>query len=138
MQLISGNNCVHALGYHIVWCPKYRRCVLKDDVAIELKNIIAQACSEYGWILHAIEVMPDHVHLFIQADHQTSPVEISKTLKSISAVYIFTRFPALKGRRFWGSGLWSKGTYYASVGSASEEAVKKYIETQTSRPFRDS
>ena len=133
MQKISENNCVHSLGYHIVWCPKYRHTVLKDDIAVETKHIIAETCGEYGWLLHAIEVMPDHVHIFVQADHQTAPVEIAKTLKSISAVYIFTKFPNLKGRKFWGSGLWSRGTFYGSVGETSEEVVKKYIETQHER-----
>ena len=87
----------------------------------------------YGWNLHAIEIMPDHIHIFVQADHTTAPVEIAKTMKSISAVYIFTKFPDLKKRRFWGSGLWSKGTFYASVGGVSEAAVKRYIETQKDR-----
>jgi hypothetical protein len=59
--------------------------------------------------------MPDHVHIFVQADHTTAPVEIAKTLQSISAVHIFNKFPTLKGRKFWSSGLWSRGTYDASV-----------------------
>lgn len=138
MQKISENNCVHSIGYHIIWCPKYRHCVLTDDIAIETKHIIAQTCAEYGWILHAIEIMPDHVHLFIQTDHQVAPINVVQTLKSISAVYIFTKFPKLKSRKFWGSGLWSRGTYYGSVGSVSEDAVKHYIETQYNRPHRNS
>lgn len=77
--------------------------------------------------------MPDYVHVFVQADHMTAPVEIAKTMKSISAVYIFTKFPDLKRRKFWVSALWSKGTFYSSVGSVSEDAVKYYIETQKDR-----
>lgn len=100
---------------------------------IELKQIIGETCKTYGWILHSIEVMPDHVHLFVQADHTTAPVEIVKTVKSISAVKLFTQFPDLKKRKFWGSGLWSDGAYYATVGSVSEEAVRRYIETQKQR-----
>jgi REP element-mobilizing transposase RayT len=67
------------------------------------------------------------VHNFVQADHQTAPIEIAKTLKSISAVYIFTKFPKLKGRKFWGSGLWSRGTFYGSVGETNEESVKNTL-----------
>lgn len=77
--------------------------------------------------------MPDHVHIFVQADHLTAPVEIAKTLKSISAVRIFYAFPKLKSRKFWGSGLWSRGTYFASVGHISEDAIRRYIETQKVR-----
>jgi putative transposase len=79
--------------------------------------------------------MNDHCHIFVQADHTTAPVEIAKTLKSISAVHLFNNFPKLKQRKFWGSGLWSKGTYSASVGHISEEAVKRYPSSVTLRYF---
>ena len=138
MQKISENNCLHSLGYHIIWCPKFRHCVLKDEVALELRHIISQVCVEREWIIHALEIMPDHIHLFVQANHLTAPVEISKTIKSISAVHIFASFPTLKGRKFWGSGLWSKGTFYSTVGSVSEDAIRLYIETQYDRKYRNS
>ena len=133
MQVLSSSHAKHCLGYHIVFCPKYRHQVLKDAIEVELKRILAETCSHYGWELHELEIMPDHVHLFVQADHTVAPVEIAKTLKSISAVHIFNKFPKLKGRKFWGSGLWSRGTYYASVGHISEDAVRKYIQTQKER-----
>ncbi len=89
-----------------------------------------------------MEVMPDHVHLFVQAAHTTVPVEIAKTLTSISAVAIFTRsavaiftrFSTLKGRRFWGSGLWSESIYDGSVGHISAATVRAYIESQKRQP----
>ncbi len=92
-----------------------------DAIEIELKKILAETCEEYGWKLETMETMPDHM---------TAPVEITKTLKSISAVYLFTTFPKLKAKKFWGSGLWSRSSYYGAVGHVSEEKVKKYIEDQ--------
>lgn len=133
METLHSAHATHSLGYHIIWCPKYRHQVLKNAVEIELKRILAETCKHYGWTLHELEIMPDHVHLFVQCDHTTAPVEIAKTLKSISAVHIFNKFPKLKGRKFWGSGLWSRGTYYASVGHISEDAVRQYIQTQKDR-----
>ncbi|MBC6433708.1 IS200/IS605 family transposase [Nostoc sp. HG1] len=121
------------MGYHIIFCPKYRHQILEGAVEVELKRILGETCKTYGWILHALEIMPDHVHVFVQADHTTAPVEIAKTMKSISAVHIFNTFKDLKKRRFWGSGMWSDGTFYSSVGGVSEEAVKRYIETQKQR-----
>lgn len=133
MQTKSSDHAKFSLGYHIVWCPKYRHSVLTGAVEVELKQILAQTCAHYGWGLESLEVMPDHVHIFVQADHMTAPVTIASTLKSISAVHIFARFPNLKRRKFWGSGLWSRGTYYASVGHISEDTVRRYIEDQKGR-----
>lgn len=133
MKTLHSSHATHSLGYHIIWCPKYRHQVLKDAIEVELKRILSETCTHYGWELHELEIMPDHVHIFVQADHTVAPVEIAKTLKSISAVHIFNKFPKLKGRKFWGSGLWSRGTYYASVGHISEDAVRKYIQTQKER-----
>ena len=112
----SNNNSVSALQYHIVWCTKYRHPILTGAVEVETKTILAQTCAEYGWTLKAIEVMPDHVHLFLEASPDEAPSTIARTLKSISAVHIFTAFPNLKERKFWGSGLWSRGCCYGSVG----------------------
>ena len=133
MKIYKDSDSVHEIAYHIVFCTKYRNKVIVDAVEIELKKILAETCEEYDWKLEKLETMPDHVHMFIRADHMTAPVEISKTLKSISAVYIFTTFPKLKAKKFWGSGLWSRSTYYGAVGHVSEETIKRYIEDQKSQ-----
>lgn len=130
---MSTNHAKFFLGYHIIWCSKYRHQILKDAIEIELKKILAETCAHYEWKLETLEIMPDHVHIFVQTTPQTAPIEIAKTLKSISAVHLFNRFPMLKSRKFWGSGLWSRGTYYATVGHITEDLVRKYIETQKSR-----
>ena len=99
---MSRNHAVFSLGYHIICCPKYRLAVLEDAVAVELKRIIAETCCVYGWELQEIEVMPDHVHIFVQADHTTAPVQIAQTLKSISTVRIFHAFPKAEGAQVLG------------------------------------
>jgi Transposase and inactivated derivatives len=130
VELKSNNHSKHAIGYHIIFCPKYRHKVLIGAIEIETKRIIAEVCADNEWILHSIEVMPDHVHLFVQTDPYIAPFEMVKRIKSISAVYLFTKFPDLKKQKFWGSGLWSPSTYYNSVGHISEDMVKRYIEDQ--------
>ena len=79
----SNNNSVSSLQYHIVWCTKYRHPILTGAVEVEAKTIPAQVCAEYGWTLKAIEVMPDHVHLFLEASPDEAPSTIARTLKSI-------------------------------------------------------
>ena len=61
-------NATFSLKYHIVWCPKYRRPVLVDAVAGRLKDLLAAKADELGMTIHALEVLPDHVHLFVESD----------------------------------------------------------------------
>lgn len=133
MEEKHSQHAVSKIGYHIIWCPKFRHPILVDEVETELKHILGETCLAYGWVLHELEIMPDHVHCFIQTDHLTSPGEVAKTLKSISAVKLFTLFPSLKQQKFWGTGLWSSSTYYGSVGEISESVVRKYIQNQKTK-----
>ncbi|EAW36210.1 IS200/IS605 family transposase [Lyngbya sp. PCC 8106] len=133
MKILSSSHAQHCLGYHIIVVPNTVLPVLEGAVEVELKRIIGEICKTYRWKLHARSIMPDHVHVFVQADHTTAPVEIAKTIKSISAVHIFSTFKELKKRRFWGSGMGRDGTFYSSVGGVSEKAIKQYIETQKQR-----
>lgn len=133
MQIEHSSHSVYELGYHIVWATKFRKPVLVDAVAIIARRIIAESCVAYGWKLKEIEIMPDHVHLFVRADPHTSPGEIAKTLKSLSAVRVFYEFPKIKKQKFWGSGLWSSSTYFGSVGHISEDVIRRYIQDQKTR-----
>lgn len=132
MRTKSCNHQRFSIGLHLIWCTKYRREVFGDVERIELKRILAETCAEYGWDLSAVEIMPEHVHLFVEVTPKDRPVDVVRTLKSCSAIHMFATFPDMKRRRFWGRSLWSRGTYYASVGHISEEAVRKYIEDQRS------
>lgn len=134
MQEITHNSSTHKLGYHIVFCTKYRHPVLIDAVEVECKTIFAEICKSNNWLLHGIEIMPDHVHLFVQLDLETAPNHAVRLFKGISAVHLFKAFPKLKERKFWGSGMWSRGAYYTTVGSISQDSIKRYIKMQKEKP----
>ena len=106
--------------------------MLSEGAEVVVKHTIAQACVTYEWRVKALEVMDDHVHLFVQIPHTEAPVAVARTLKSLTALAVFTQFPEIKKQRFWGSGLWSAGTFYSTVGQISQDTVLKYIESQKS------
>ena len=118
------------INCHLVWCPKYRHQVLTGRVELYLKKLILNICDHYKYEVLTIEVMPDHIHLFVSVKPYVSPTEVVKTIKSITAVWIFKKFSILKKRKFWGSGLWSKGYYVGTAGTVSAETIQKYIENQ--------
>ena len=124
---------VSRIGAHVVWCTKYRKPILLDGIDITVKHTVAQVCADNGWACRSIEVMPEYIHLFLQYHPTDCLTDIVRTLKSTSAIAVFTAYPKLKGQKFWGSGLWSRGCFYASVGNASQETIAKYIENQKTR-----
>ena len=125
---------VYNLNYHIVLVVRYRHEVLVDGVEEFLKQQIPDICTRYGWEQLALEVMPDHVHLFVSAPPVTAPNTIARTIKSITAIAIFKAYPALKQRRFWGGSFWSDGCYYGSAGTVSAATIANYIRNQKSKP----
>ena len=121
---------VYNLNYHIIFVTKYRHKVIADKVEEYAKSILEELCILYGWELISMEIMPDHIHIFVSAEPKIAPLAIASTLKSILTVDIFKRFPKLKKKYFWGSGLFSRGCYYGSAGTVSVASIKKYIEEQ--------
>ena len=124
------NNCQFLIQYHIIWCPKFRYNVLEEDIAIDLKDILSKVSKNYNYEIKALEVMPDHVHLFISTKPTVAPTDVVRTFKSISAIELFKLHPKLKSFYSRAGSLWSKGYFASTVGNVSEGTVKKYIEDQ--------
>lgn len=130
MKLKKTKHSVYNLNYHIVLVTKYRHKVLKTIVEDYVKKRIPEICKQYQWDLMEFEVMPDHIHLFVSAPPKIAPLTIASTLKSILTVDVFKEFDCLKGFKFWGSGLFSRGCYYGSAGTVSAATIEKYIREQ--------
>jgi len=118
---------VFSLKYHLVWCPKYRRPVLVKPVDGRLKELLQQKAGELDITIHTLQVMPDHVHLFLESDPTLCVAEIVNRLKGFTSHQLREEFPFLRSRL---PTLWSRSYYAGSVGSVSEAVVRKYIENQ--------
>ncbi len=118
---------VFALKYHIVWCPKYRRPVLTAEVENRLRQLLAEKAAELDMTIHALEVMPDHVHLFVEADPTLSVAEIVNRFKGYTSRVLRQEFTMLRSRL---PTLWSRSYYCGTVGAVSEATVKRYIANQ--------
>ena len=126
-RYVKNAGAVFRLKYHVVWCPKYRRSVLVKPVDARLKALLRQKAAALGLTIHVVEVMPDHVHLFVEGDPTICVAEIVNGLKGFTSHALREEFPFLKSRL---PTLWSRSYYAGSVGSVSEAVVQKYIEGQ--------
>lgn len=118
---------VFNLKLHIVWCPKYRRKVLVDAIEKRFKKLLYEKSAELGLTIHALEVMPDHVHLFIEHDPTRCVAEIVNRLKGYTSRILRQEFASLRSRL---PTLWSRSYFASSVGAVSEAAIRKYIDEQ--------
>lgn len=118
---------IFSLKYHVVWCPKYRRPVLVNAVAKRLRVLLSEKAGELEMTIHALEVMPDHVHLSLESDPTLCVAEIVNRLKGSTSHALRQEFPHLRSRL---PTLWSRSYYAGTVGHVSERTVRAYIETQ--------
>lgn len=126
-EIRSNNNVVYRCTYHVVWCPKYRRPVIKGDIDTRLKQIIREVCAERGSRIVELETMPDHVHLLVECDPQYGIHRLVKQIKGRSSRLLRQEFPSLKSRL---PTLWTNSYFVVTVGGATLEEVKKYVENQ--------
>lgn len=119
-------NSVSSINYHFVFVPKRRKAVLVGDIATRMQSIIFDLVTEHGWRLIALEVMPDHVHMFINAPTHESAAEIARWVKGRASKYLRDEFPSLKKL----PSLWSPSYFVATTGQVSTDTIRKYIENQ--------
>ena len=121
----STETTVYCCRYHIIFCPKYRRKVLREPIAERFKQIVLSMQEEQNFYVMEMEVMPDHVHMLLDVD----PTRI----KGKTAHILNNEFPELTRKL---PTLWTRSKFIATVGSVSLEVVKKYIEDQKSNEQR--
>jgi putative transposase len=122
---------VHNIGFHLVWCSKYRRPVLEGRIADRLRSLIKAKCDEREWTVESMEVMPDHVQLIVRTGPNASPALVAHQCKGFTSRALRTEFPHLRSRL---PTLWSKSYFVASIGRVSEATIRRYIAEQSTRP----
>lgn len=126
----SNNNISYSCKYHIVWCPKYRRKILKGDLEIRLKQIVKEVCDEFKSELIEVECDGDHIHLLLEVDPQFGVHKLIKKIKGRSSNILRKEFPFLKRTL---PTLWTNSYFVSTVGGAPLEIVKQYVANQKTK-----
>jgi len=120
----TNNHVKFLVNYHFVWIPKRRRKVLVGDVATRMRQICLELAIEKKWDILALEVAPDHVHLFVSVKPTDAPHLIVKAFKGRSSHHLRQEFPHLLKL----PSLWTSSYFVSTAGNVSSEAIQKYIE----------
>ncbi len=126
-KYVRKKGIVYKNQFHVIFCPKYRRKVLIDGVDVRLKEILFEEAGKLSVEIKSLEVMPDHVHIFLECDPRLPLHKVIKQLKGVSSRKLREEFPWLKSRI---PSLWTRSYFSCTVGHISESTIMRYIEEQ--------
>jgi putative transposase len=133
MKARRGAHTVYRLAYHFVWIPRYQRSILTGSLAARLEELICEICEEREWVIEALTIQPDHVHLFVSCPPRDAPATVMNVIKSITARELFAAYRTQLRRTHWGGKLWADGYYVGSAGDhVTADLIKRYIQEQDS------
>jgi putative transposase len=132
VEVNRSRGCVYKLQYPVVWCVKYRRKVLVQEVEQSLKCLLYQIAKEYPFEIVEMECYKDHVHLLIECKPQDYIPKVLQALKGTSARRLFIKHPELK-KKLWKGTLWNPSYFIATVSDATTQQIRTYIHTQKIR-----
>lgn len=126
----TSHTTIFNISYHIIWCPKYRRQVLTGEVADRLMVLLNEKAEQLEIQIEQMEILPDHVQLFIKASPVDSPHHIVQQLKGYTSRIMRKEFAKLKSRL---PTLWTRSYYCETIGHISEQTIKQYIQDQMNK-----
>ncbi len=126
-EYVRKKGIVYKNQFHVIFCPKYRRKVLINGVDVRLKEILFEEAGKLSVEIKSLEVIPDHVHIFLECDPRLPLHKVIKQLKGVSSRKLREEFPWLKSRI---PSLWTRSYFSCTVGHISESTIMRYIEEQ--------
>jgi putative transposase len=121
--------CVYLCNYHLIWCPKRRRKILCGPLQDRLETLLIETAAELGVDLLAVEVMPDHLHLFVSADPHWAPNQLVARFKGRTSRLLRQEFPFLLKM----PSLWTRSYFCSTAGNVSSDTIRRYIQAQRTR-----
>jgi len=128
MRFRSTRHAKYWCAYHFLWIPKYKD-ILIGEITEYTKGTINEIINELDCENLAVNVMSDHVHVFVLCPPRLAPTYVVKYLKGKSARKILQKFQELKLKVKNGK-LWSRDYFVATEGNVTADIVKKYVEEQ--------
>ena len=130
MGLCRASHCAYKIRYHMVFCVKYRKWLLRGELESFLVEVLRSIGERYWFVFDAVGCDGNHLHVFVGAAPRYAPSRVVQIIKSITAKQLFKQSPNLR-ETLWGAEFWSDGGYIGTVGDGvTEDIIKQYVELQ--------
>jgi putative transposase len=114
------------LKYHFVWVTKYRRQVLTGVVGTRVRDLVREVCRTNDIEILQGSVSADHVHVLLSCPPTISPSQVMQYIKGKSSRKLMAEFKHIQ-KQYWGRHLWARGSFVATSGNVTDEAIADYI-----------
>jgi putative transposase len=112
-----------------VWITKYRKPVMRGDIAVRVRDLIREISRSMDVEILKGHVARDHVHLFVSIPPQVSVSNYVKAVKGKSSRKLLSEYRRLS-KAFWGRHMWARGYFGATTGNVTDEVIAEYIRLQ--------
>ncbi len=129
----KSSHTVYDIKYHIVWITKYRKPVLRGEIAQRLRELVREICKSKDVEIIRGHVSSNHVHIFVSCPPHYSVSQLVQSIKGKTSRKLMMDYKSLS-RTFWGRHIWARGYFVASSGNITDEVIMKYIEEQSLEP----
>jgi putative transposase len=126
----TNSHCKHLIALHLILVVNYRKQLLIGDLGQFIKDFTLEISEVSDFSVEEIEIDKDHIHILMRISPKYSISQHVRNIKQMTTSRIWRAFPALK-KQFWLEKIfWSDGYFVCSVGNASSETIRKYIQEQ--------
>ena len=130
-------HAVYECHYHFVFITKYRKPVLKGEIALAMRDVTRQVCHALDIEILAGHVRPDHVHLLLSVPPHLAPSRVMQAIKGKTSHQLLQDWRRLRAE-FWGRHLWARGYFVCTSGNVTDDVIAEYIQLQGAEPQDDA
>jgi putative transposase len=111
---------------HLIWTTKYREPVIDDELAGVIKAKIYATSNDLNAVLHALGIMPDHIHMAVSIPPRIAISDYIWAIKGKSSHHVNHSDDV----RYPGQFAWQREYGLISFGKRSLPTVIAYVNNQ--------
>ena len=120
-------HCLCMLDYHMVFVTEHRKALFDEAIAPGLFRYVMAVGEKYGFVIDRIGLLPDHMHLIVEAIPSVSIQECALAILNNTRHWMEKHYSGvLKQTGDWN--VWHPSFYAGTVGEYSTAQVKRFLD----------
>ena len=125
----KGSHTKYDIKIHLVFVTKYRKAILRGDLAKRVRQLIREICLANEVQIIKGHISRDHIHLLLSYPPRLSVAKLAQYIKGKTSRKLLQEYTEIR-KKFWGSHIWARGYFAVSTGNVTDELIAEYIDKQ--------